>query len=320
MHTLNIVSRRTIATVLAACLLLIGVQKAFAFSVPELQGSVNDYASMLSPSATAQLRNKLATIEQQTGAQVVVLTIYSLDGNDIESIAHKIASNWALGQKGKDNGVLLLIAKNDRQVRIEVGMGLEGRLTDAKAGRIIDQVIIPHFKQQQADVGVLGAIDAIIAIINGQEPSYSVASPITHEPYQPILKKYKRNQHAVNYFIGVIVIVLFSYILGIKSIRKKNKNVKSRTWHARSCAAGTIIMPFYNHTFMTDQPAAMIIFYALLGACLGIYVSWIVQNRSTNGYYGGGFGGGSSGGFGGGGGGYSGGGGSFGGGGASGRW
>ena len=118
----------------------------YALDVPKLQGYVNDYADMISPQVRDQLNNELHAFEQSDSTQIVILTIPSLEGEALEDFSIKVAEAWKIGQKNKDNGAILLVAKQERKIRVEVGRGLEGRLTDLMSGRIIDLVIQPRFK------------------------------------------------------------------------------------------------------------------------------------------------------------------------------
>jgi uncharacterized protein len=135
--------------------------------VPFLNGRVNDAAGMLSLDATGKLNALLKAHEDSTSNQVVVLTIRSLEGDDLESYSVRVAETWKLGQKGKDNGVLLLIVKDERKVRIEVGRGLEGNLPDITCGTIIRKEIVPRFKSGDFDGGTIAGVEAILAAING---------------------------------------------------------------------------------------------------------------------------------------------------------
>lgn len=134
--------------------LLICATHLFAANVPQLQGRVNDYANVISQRDEQQITEYLAGLEQSTGIQIAVLTIPSLQGEDIASYAIKVCDKWQLGKKGQDNGALLLLAMNERQVRIEVGYGLEDKLTDAKCGLIIRNVIIPEFRDGNYGAGM----------------------------------------------------------------------------------------------------------------------------------------------------------------------
>ncbi len=152
-------------TVVASLYLL--ANSVFALDVPFLSGRVMDEANVLSSESKLSIENKLKEHEKATSNQVVVLIIPSLEGEVLEEYSLKVASTWKLGQKGKDNGVLLLIAKNDRKLRIEVGYGLEGSLTDALSSRIIRNEITPSFKQGNFSLGVEQGVDAILSAIAG---------------------------------------------------------------------------------------------------------------------------------------------------------
>ena len=143
--------RTKLILVLSFVLLFVAAR---AQEVPLLYARVNDYANLLSDEVELVLNTQLAQHEEATSNQVVVLTINSLEGAVLEDYANTVFNTWALGQADKDNGVLLLISKNDRKMRIEVGYGLEGRLTDSEAGRIIRNTIAPHFKKGEFEAGI----------------------------------------------------------------------------------------------------------------------------------------------------------------------
>ncbi|MCZ7583680.1 MAG: TPM domain-containing protein [Deltaproteobacteria bacterium] len=136
--------------------------------VPALKGRVNDYAGLLDARQTAQLENALAAFENETSNQVVLLTVPSLEGEAIEEFSMRAAEAWKLGQKGKDNGVLLTVAPNDRQVRIEVGYGLEGALTDLESSRIVRYAILPAFKEGNYYAGIAAGLDGIMKATVGE--------------------------------------------------------------------------------------------------------------------------------------------------------
>jgi uncharacterized protein len=140
---------------------------AMATDVPFLGGRVNDNAGILSLDTQRELEEVLRTHEDSTSNQIAVLTITSLEGEPLEEYSRRVVMTWKLGQKGKDNGVLLLVAKDDRKVRIEVGRGLEGQLTDAVASSIMRNEILPQFKAGDYDRGVRAGVDAIIGAISG---------------------------------------------------------------------------------------------------------------------------------------------------------
>lgn len=140
---------------------------AAALEVPFLSGRVNDQAGMLSAPAREALEAKLKAFETATGHQAAVLTLNSLEGEALEDYSLKVARTWNLGRKGQNDGILFLIAKNDRKLRIEVGHGLEGSLPDALAGRIIQHEITPRFRGGDFEGGIGAGVDAIIAAVQG---------------------------------------------------------------------------------------------------------------------------------------------------------
>lgn len=135
---------------------------------PVLTGQVVDNADMLDASTEQLVGKLLKDHERTTTNQVVVVTLANLDGYDIESYGYQLGRHWGIGQKGKDNGVLLIVAKKERKVRIEVGYGLEGMLTDAISANIIHAVIMPHFKVGSFSEGIAAGTTAIIEALGGQ--------------------------------------------------------------------------------------------------------------------------------------------------------
>jgi uncharacterized protein len=140
-----------------------------AETVPLLSGRVNDYAGMLGTEARARIEEKLGRLEQATTAQLAILTVQSLDGETVDDFAIRVAEAWKLGQTGKDNGVLFLIARQERRMKLEVGYGLESVLTDALCRRILDETVTPRFKASDFDGGVEAAVDVIAARLEGRE-------------------------------------------------------------------------------------------------------------------------------------------------------
>lgn len=136
--------------------------------VPKLRGRVNDYAKLLDARQQGQIESALAGFEAQTTTQVVLLTMESLEGEDIEGFSIRVAEKWKIGQKGKDNGVILVVAHKDRKVRIEVGYGLEGALTDLEASRIIRHVILPAFRDGNFFAGIAGGLDGVMKATVGE--------------------------------------------------------------------------------------------------------------------------------------------------------
>ena len=150
-----------------ASVILIGAA-AYAAEVPKLQAHVNDYANMISAETRARIEEQLKALEQSDSTQIFVLTVPSLEGDQIEEFAIKVFDVWKAGQKGKDNGVLLIAAQKERKLRIEVGRGLEGKLTDLAAGRIIDNVMKPKFKAGDYDGGFMAGVSSLIQATKGE--------------------------------------------------------------------------------------------------------------------------------------------------------
>jgi len=140
---------------------------ASAETYPTLTGRMVDAADILDMPTRSAIATMLATLEEKTTDQFVVATVTSLQGQSIEVYANRLANRWALGQKDKNNGVLLLVAPNERKVRIEVGYGLESTLTNAIAQEIIDQTMLPRFRTGDMAGGVANGVGDIVALLTG---------------------------------------------------------------------------------------------------------------------------------------------------------
>lgn len=155
-----------------AVTLLLGLLLSFSLlaepSFPALSGRVVDRANLLGGQAEQRINTQLEAHENATGNQVVVVTLPDLQGYDIESFGYQLGRHWQIGQKGKDNGVLLIVAKAERKMRIEVGYGLEGTLTDAISANIIQTILRPAFKRGQFEQGIEAGTTAIIEALGGQ--------------------------------------------------------------------------------------------------------------------------------------------------------
>jgi uncharacterized protein len=282
-----LILKRLCGLFLALALVFLCIDPAQALEVPPLKGRVNDYAGILTPATIYQLENMLQKFEATESTQIVLLTVPSLEGASLEDFSLRVVEAWKLGQEKLDNGALLLIAKNDRKLRIEIGYGLEGKLTDLVSGRIIRDIITPRFKEGNFDQGVTDGITAMIAAAKGEFTQ--------NESSQ------KRKRSHIDPGAFFIFAVIFFSILG---------RILSRV-PLISAGIGALIAPAFG-VFILGMSGLSLLFLAILGFILGLIMAGKAQ-------IGGGFGG--SGGFGGGSfGGFSGGGGSFGGGGASGSW
>ena len=271
---------------------------AHALDVPKLQGYVNDYAGMISPEARARLENELGAFEKTDSTQIVVLTVPSLEGEAIEDYGIKVAEAWKIGQKGKDNGVIFIVSKQDRKMRVEVGRGLEGKLTDLMAGRIVDLVVKPMFKRGDFDGGVIAGVSSLIDAARGEFKTDG----------NHMNRRHDNSSRFMTFLIFIAVAILM-----LSSI--------SRILGALAGAAGLPLLVFLT---ISSIGLASIIILGIAGLVMGLLLPVLFSSGGHRGggfWPGGGFFGTGGGGFGGGDiGGFGGGGGDFGGGGASGDW
>ncbi len=136
---------------------------------PDYIGYVNDFAGLMDAASTSDLETLIGGVEKGTGAEMAVVTIDSLEGITIEEYAVELFEYWGIGKADEDNGILILVALLDREVRIEVGYGLEGVITDLEAGRIIDDIIVPNFKEENYNRGIYDAVVTISNQVYGEE-------------------------------------------------------------------------------------------------------------------------------------------------------
>ncbi len=153
---------------LLAALLLCPNAAAWGLDVPRVEGYVNDHANLLSEREKAGLESLLGRFEAETTNQVVLLVVPSLEGDSLEDFSIRVAESWKPGQKGKDNGVIFLVAVEDRKARIEVGYGLEGALTDAQSGLILRNLVFPAFRQGAYSSGIQAGLVGILQSIQGE--------------------------------------------------------------------------------------------------------------------------------------------------------
>ncbi|MEN6628416.1 MAG: YgcG family protein, partial [Sulfuricella sp.] len=154
--------------VVVALWLLLAPWAAAETAVPPLQARVTDLTRTLQPSQRAALEQTLQTFEERKGSQIAVLIVPSTQPETIEQYSLRVAESWKLGRKGVDDGVLLLVAKDDRKLRIEVGYGLEGAIPDAVAKRIISEIISPYFKKGDFYGGISAGVERMIKVIEGE--------------------------------------------------------------------------------------------------------------------------------------------------------
>jgi len=267
--------------------------------IPKLTARVTDTSGTLTAEQQAALDQKLAAFEAAKGSQLAVLIVPTTEPEEIEQYSIRAVEQWKLGRKKVDDGALLLVAKNDHRVRIEVGYGLEGVLPDALANRIIDETIKPAFRQGNFYGGIDGALEQMMKLIQG-------------ESLPPPERDWSAGRHP-NQPFSLLPALFFAVLIGSVFLR----GIFGRTLGSAFTGVGAgVIVYLALHAVLLAGFAALggFVLALLLGAARGS--GW--SSGPTIGGFGGGFGGGLGGG--GGGGGFSGGGGGFGGGGASGGW
>jgi uncharacterized protein len=274
-------------------ILLCPLSTAWAYvEIPKLESRVTDLTGTLSAEQSQALENKLAAFEAKKGSQIAVLMVPSTQPEDIAEFGIKVSDLWRLGRKDVDDGLILIIAKNDRKLRVEVGYGLEGVIPDAIAKRIIAETITPYFKNNEYAGGINAGIDQIIRLIDGE----------------PLPAPKPQNTSSQNE--GSFLFLLFGGLFAGSLLSSMFGRV-----------AGGLIAGIGSAAI-----ASFVMGFGLGAIIIGIFVFFLISARPSGGgggwsnggggYYGGGssWGGGSSGGS------WSGGGGSGGGGGASGSW
>lgn len=281
---------------LTVALALVSTTALAAPQFPALTGQVVDEAGILSVPFKSEISVQLAAHEHATTNQLVVVTLKSLQGYDISDYGYQLGRHWGIGQKGKNNGALLIVAPAERKMRIEVGYGLEGVLTDAVSRDIIERVIKPPFRQAQYEQGIRAGVVAILAALGGD---YQPAPPPASAIGAPDLFNYL----IPLFVVGALVNGFVSKLLG-RAFPRAARPLVAGTFGA---IAGTVFWLFAQILIVAVVIGAIVFLFMLL---------WSGQTGRGGGNWGssgGGWSGGDSGGF-------SGGGGSFGGGGASGSW
>ncbi|MBS0580004.1 MAG: YgcG family protein [Proteobacteria bacterium] len=267
--------------------------------IPKLTARVTDLTGTLTAEQQGALEQKLTAFEAAKGTQLAVLIVPSTQPEEIEQYSIRVVDQWKLGRQKVDDGALLLIAKNDRRVRIEVGRGLEGVLTDAMSNRIISETIRPAFKEGNYYAGIDSGLDQMIKLIDG-------------EPLPPPEPAWQQGRHGG---ADLFPQLLFAVLIGSVLLRR----IFGRTLGAALTgvgAGGLVYLGGYALALAGLAAVAGFLFTLLMGFAGG-GSGWTTRGGGLGGGFSGGFGGG---GFGGGGGGFGGGGGGFSGGGASGSW
>ncbi len=280
--------------------------QATALDIPNLRARVTDLAGLLTTEQISELEAKLKNLEETDSTQIAVLVIPSLEGEVLEDYSERVATAWRLGQKGRDNGALLLLAMKERKIRIEVGYGLEPRLTDALSRRIIQNDLAPRFREHDYYGGIDAAVTAMMQVVRG-----------AYQPTSAPAQRSSRGRSARTSF-DWLIFLLFPLLWILSSTGK---------WGGGILGAGAGAYLLYA---LIGSALSGLLIGGLIGGAVGAFVGALVRagshstGRSTGGFGGPFFTGGGGGSWGGGGGfsggGFSGGGGGFGGGGSSGSW
>ena len=257
---------------------------------PTLSGRVVDNAGILTPAQIQNLTAKLSHHEQNSSNQIVVVTLKSLQNYDIADFGYQLGRHWQIGQKGKDNGVLLIVAPNEKKVRIEVGYGLEGALTDATAKNIIENKIIPYFKNRDYFAGINSGLDSIFSAIKGEYTSESLGFS---------------SEKPSDFIVPILFLLFFLFNFIPRSFHSKPQKNRIFTGLIAGGALGVFSFVMFSVLIVSMLVGVIVFLLVIFGK---VPKSTLHDNSGF---------GGNRGGFGGG---FSGGGGSFGGGGASGGW
>lgn len=208
-------------------LVFVFASSGFALSVPKLTNPIVDNASLISDGVELNLNQQLMDLSDSTGAQLAILTIPTLEGEVLESYSMKVVEDWKLGSAEKDTGVLLLIALEERSIRIEVGYGLEGVLTDTKCGLIIRNVIAPEFRNGNYQAGIVNAINNIVGLVKNDESLVS----------KKVLSDDTGMDPGGFIFAGIALLYGFIFVMAVLSSRKKGPRVRT----------GTRVTPYVHH-------------------------------------------------------------------------
>ena len=198
----------------------------FALSVPNLTSPIVDNANLISDGVEQNINNQLEDLSDSTGIQLAVLTIPTLEDEVLESYSMKVAETWELGSAEKDTGVLLLIALEERSIRIEVGYGLEGVLTDTKCGLIIRNVIAPEFRNGNYQAGIVNAVNNMVGLVKGDESLVS----------KRVLNESSGDSGAF-IFMGVVLLYGFIFVMAVISSKKRGPRT----------GTGTRTTPYVHH-------------------------------------------------------------------------
>lgn len=195
---------KPLTRVLLVLLAWAGTAMAQDYQAPPLTGRVVDRAEMLDPAAEARLTRMLAGHEDASGEQVVVVTLPDLQGRTIEEVGLQLGRQWGIGEKGKDTGALLVVARDERRIRIEVGYGLEGRLTDAESSLIINRIMVPAFREGAFERGIVEGAAAMVQVLGGDP----LATPASATQPLPMRDSPEGGLPVLFFFLMLVVMFL----------------------------------------------------------------------------------------------------------------
>lgn len=192
-------------------LLLTPATATAAFPAPT--GFVNDFAGVISGGTKNALEGLLSSFERATGNEIAVVTLPSLDGRTVEDVAVDLFKQWGIGKKGKDDGILFLIAPGERRMRIEVGYGLEGTINDALAGRLLDDNVIPRFRAGDMDGGIAAGTIAIVqTIVDREQLSFDIAAASNNIPITRTSPEDEVGKGPLARVLQVLFVILLIYL------------------------------------------------------------------------------------------------------------
>jgi uncharacterized protein len=260
-------------------LILMGKLGLFAQNIPgkpEPASYVNDLAGMLKPDEGQLLEIKLKKYFDSTSTQIVVVIIQSLDGYLIDDYAQKLAENWGIGQKGKDNGLLILVSKKDRKMKIATGYGLEAKITDLAAKQIIDNQLVPNFKTENYYQGLTEATDFIFKLLSGEFKA------------DDIPRKMSEQDKADFFFYGYRVVMILGFLVGsIFTIfildELESKYPKLRPYRVAIIALSLLPM-LLSLIYLMDVYYAWVYFpWILLIYAIFIGIMWLISHSAKGG-------------------------------------
>ena len=215
---------RCLGLVVAALAIALGcaVAQAAEPSFPALTGRVVDQAGILDAGVEARIDGKLQELEQKTTTQLVVVTLRSLQGYDIADYGYRLGRHWGIGQRGKNNGAILIVAPNERRVRIEVGYGLEGTLTDAISRLIIENAIFPRFRTGDFAGGVERGVDDLVQLLSGDAEDFKRRAAQQRD--RPA------GAEGFSFFGMVMLILLIWFLLSVRSAQQRRYARRGSGW------------------------------------------------------------------------------------------